>query len=63
MADEADLANDIAAQQLARSIRSARAPVPAGSPGECEECGEDMPRLVAGRCGYCRDGRPNPGKV
>ncbi|MBB3910871.1 hypothetical protein GGQ81_001472 [Sphingomonas desiccabilis] len=25
--------------------------------GECGECGEDMPRLVHGRCGFCRDGR------
>jgi hypothetical protein len=61
MADEADRANDVAAQQLERSIRLAQASVPTGEPGECEQCGEDMPRLVAGRCGYCRDGRQNPG--
>ena len=57
MADDVDRANDVAAADLARSIAVARAPVPAGEPGACENCGEDMPRLVNGRCGYCRDGR------
>ncbi len=57
MADPVDEANEVAAAQLARSIAAARAPVPAGEPGECDDCGEDMPRLVNGRCGYCRDGR------
>jgi len=57
MADEVDLANDIAAADLARGIRAARQPIPVGVPGECEQCGDEMPRLVNGRCGYCRDGR------
>jgi RNA polymerase-binding transcription factor DksA len=57
MADEIDQANELASQHLDRSIRAARAPVPAGVPGQCEECGEEMPRLVGGRCGFCRDGR------
>lgn len=57
MADQIDDANRLADEHLERSLRAARAPVPAGVPGECEECGEDMPRLVNGRCGYCRDGR------
>lgn len=57
MADDIDRANDIAAADLERGIRAARAEVPLGVAGECEECGEDMPRLIDGRCGYCRDGR------
>lgn len=57
MADEIDRANEIADEHLARGIAAARVPIPVGEPGECEECGEDMPRLVDGRCGYCRDGR------
>jgi hypothetical protein len=57
MADPVDEANEIAAADLARGIAAARAPAPPGEPGECENCGEDMPRLVNGRCGYCRDGR------
>ncbi|MCG7348953.1 conjugal transfer protein TraR [Sphingomonas sp. ACRSK] len=60
MADEVDQANAIAEAHLERSLAAARAPIPAGQPGECEQCGEDMPRLVDGRCGYCRDGRKRP---
>ena len=37
-------------------------PVPAGVAGECENCGEHMPRLVDGQCGYCRDGRIPPAR-
>jgi hypothetical protein len=57
MADDVDHATDLADQHLEHSLRAARAAVPVGEPGECEQCGEDMPRLVNGRCGYCRDGR------
>lgn len=57
MADPVDEANEIAAAELARGIAAARVPIPAGEPGECTECGEDMPRLVNGRCARCRDGR------
>lgn len=60
MADEIDRATEIADHHLARSIAAARQPIPAGEPGECEGCGEEMPRLVDGRCGYCRDGRRRP---
>lgn len=60
MADDVDMANDLAEQHLDHSLRAARAPVPKGEPGECDECGEDMPRLVNGRCGFCRDGRRRP---
>ena len=57
MADQIDEANEIAEEHLKRSLVAARAPIPVGEPGECEECGEQMPRLVEGRCGFCRDGR------
>ncbi len=42
---------------LDRRIALARAPIPVGMPGICDECEEPMPRLVGGLCGYCRDGR------
>ena len=57
MADLVDAAQQLESEHLARSIRAARVPVPEGVPGECETCGEDMPRLVDGRCAPCRDGR------
>ena len=57
MADEVDRANERAELDLASAIRAARAPVPVGVPGECISCGDDFPRLIGGRCGYCRDGR------
>ncbi|QNQ09289.1 conjugal transfer protein TraR [Sphingomonas alpina] len=60
MADEADLAAEIEAEHLARGIAAARQPIPEGKAGECDGCGEDMGRLVNGKCGYCRDGRRRP---
>lgn len=57
MADLIDDANRIAEEHLERSLRAARVPFDPGEPGECENCGEDMPRLVNGRCAPCRDGR------
>lgn len=60
MADYVDHATVLADAHLEKSIIAARAPVPVGAPGECAQCGEDMPRLVRGRCGFCRDGRVPP---
>lgn len=57
MADIADLANDQIELHTARSIAAARKPMIPGEPGTCRECGDDMPRLVFGRCAPCRDGR------
>ncbi len=57
MADVIDLAAEMQELHLEQSLRAARVIVPAGVPGECAECGEDMPRLVGGRCAPCRDGR------
>lgn len=60
MADDVDYAND---QQLRgdayreAAARAAAAAIPIGEPGECDCCGEEMPRLVAGLCAPCRDGR------
>ncbi len=55
MADVADMANDLAQAALDRSIRAARAPIPIGVPGECNECGDDSLRLIMGRCARCRE--------
>ena len=57
VADPVDQANDFAAAFTDRAILAARQPVPVGVPGECEHCGDDSLRLVAGRCSPCRDGR------
>ena len=57
MADDLDL---IAEQELSldKLIHSQRYNIPAGTPGECIDCGEYSPRLIGGRCAPCRDGRP-----
>ncbi len=63
MGDAVDMAVEIQDEHLARGIARARQPIPAGVPGECEQCFEESPRLVDGRCAFCRDGRrrpPNP---
>ena len=61
MADDVDRAGAIEAEHLARGLAGIdRSPLPAGAPGECDECGENMPRLVGGRCAFCRDGRRPP---
>lgn len=58
MADEADRAQEQEEFERETMIASARSAhfVP-GEPGECDRCGQDMPRLVAGLCAPCRDGR------
>jgi len=60
VADDADLAFELEQARLGGLLAGSRAPIEVGVAGECEECGEDMPRLVSGRCGYCRDGRRPP---
>lgn len=57
MADNADFAADQIEIHTARAIEYARRPIPVGVPGICNQCGDDMPRLVNGRCAPCRDGR------
>ncbi|MEE8612246.1 MAG: hypothetical protein V3V60_15820 [Sphingomonas aquatilis] len=60
MSDAADQAFDLETAHLAASLRRIDAAMPTGVAGECDECGEIMPRLVGGRCGFCRDGRRPP---
>jgi hypothetical protein len=55
VADQVDLAQHYADTMLAEAIRVARQPVPAGEPGICENCGDETPRLVTGRCAPCRE--------
>lgn len=57
MADAIDDAQALTEAHTERSIAAARQPIPVGAPGICVDCGEDMPRLVNGRCAPCRDGR------
>ena len=57
MADLGDLAVELEAEHLARSLAAARAAVPVGVAGECDNCGDESPRLVGGWCARCRDGR------
>ena len=62
MPDAVDMAVEIEAEHLARGLARVTAPIAPGVAGECDGCGEMMPRLVDGRCGFCRDGRlPPPG--
>lgn len=63
MADAVDMATDIVAEHLARGIAAARAPFDPGVAGECEGCGDEFPRLIGGKCGYCRDGRRRPAQL
>lgn len=57
MADEMDLAAEVADRELSRLIDAARQPVAKGVAGECRDCGWLSPRLVGGRCAPCRDQR------
>lgn len=58
MADEADLANNHAQQELDAILRQAaetRGELEKGVAGECEYCGYHKPRLIGGACAPCRD--------
>ena len=58
MTDIIDVANEYAAIETESSlaaVRRAAAAIPAGEPGECEECGEESPRLVERLCARCRE--------
>ena len=58
MADIADVTGERMEVQEAADIAAIRrkaAEMPKGVPGECERCGEDMPRLINGVCAPCRD--------
>ncbi|MBY9062318.1 hypothetical protein K7957_05160 [Sphingomonas yunnanensis] len=60
MTDQIDMAAEIEAEHVALGLARARVSVPVGAAGDCNECGHYMPRLVGGRCGFCRDGRLPP---
>lgn len=60
MADVVDMAAGLQDEHLALSLQRARQPIAEGVAGECEQCFEDSPRLVGGRCAFCRDGRRRP---
>lgn len=58
MPDIIDVANEYAAIETESSlaaVRRAAAAIPEGEPGECEDCGEESPRLVDRLCARCRD--------
>lgn len=58
MADEIDMANDLAQADAERAIAAARdqaAQIPAGIEGDCDLCGDWTGRLVGGACARCRD--------
>lgn len=57
MADAADIAAELHEEAVARGVAEARRALPFGEPGECDRCGEDMPRLIDGVCVLCTDGR------
>lgn len=58
MADIADISDDgieaVTSDAVKQSARFVAA-MPVGEPGECDKCGEQMPRLVNGWCCRCRD--------
>lgn len=58
MADQVDYAQAQQERLLEAAIRAAAKPIPAGVPGECDECGDDVPRLVGGLCAPCREPHP-----
>lgn len=60
MSDDADLVQSRLEVEIAGALSRIDPAIPAGVAGECDECGELMPRLVAGRCAFCRDGRRPP---
>ena len=58
MADEIDIANDVALADNARAVAEARdkaGQIPAGLAGDCELCGNWSGRLVGGACAPRRD--------
>lgn len=57
MPDVVDMAQQIEHEHRMRAIRAARAPVPAGEPGDCHDCGDESPRLVDRLCAPCREPR------
>lgn len=59
-ADHLDRAADLAERERAVLVAQPRPMLPAGQPGECQECGHQRPRLINGICPFCIDGRDVP---
>jgi hypothetical protein len=55
MADIADKAQAYSEAELAAQISNARADIPPGRQGECDQCEEWSGRLIEGLCAPCRD--------
>lgn len=53
--DEADLRYQSFLNGRIQDVQHELGKMKAGKPGECDKCGEDMPRLVEGICCKCRD--------
>jgi hypothetical protein len=57
MADMVDAAQQIEAEHIARALAAIQPEIPAGEPGDCDDCGDTSPRLVDGLCAPCREPR------
>lgn len=61
MADDADIAgsetssSNVMFNDRMALIQAKAKHMPAGTEGDCNECGEHFSRLVKGLCGRCRD--------
>jgi len=58
MVDEVDVLSDVREREdafLWQKAQAKAAAIQKGEPGVCEECGRELPRLVNGHCGRCRD--------
>lgn len=55
--DQASKLTMLETDSIVNASRKAVQEMPAGEPGECNECGEYNKRLVLGKCSPCRDGR------
>lgn len=59
MADDADTASEIERAHRERALAEVRRePFEAWVAGKCEECGDETPRLVEGKCAPCREPWP-----
>jgi hypothetical protein len=60
VADDADRAQALVETLTEAAVRAAARPIPAGVPGDCEDCGDHSQRLVGGRCAPCREPARKP---
>lgn len=58
MADLIDAVNRGIVQEsvmLSKQLAERQYEIPPGTPGTCEECEKESPRLINGHCARCRD--------